>query len=60
MPRVGVLQLPGSIPPRAVTACAYLSWFVSAVNLNDLPGKPGGKPYISGTAIVSIGILSIL
>jgi hypothetical protein len=60
MPRVRVLQLPGSVPPRAVTACAYLSWFVSAVNLNDLPGKHGGKPYVRGTTIVSIGILLTL
>jgi hypothetical protein len=60
MPWVRVLQLPSRVPPRVVTAYAYLSWFVSIVKLNRLPGKSGGKPYVCGTTRVSIGIPLIL
>jgi hypothetical protein len=60
MPRVGVLQLPSKVPPRAGTSCAYLSWFVSTVELNHLPGKPGGEPCVCGTVGRPIDIQLIL
>jgi hypothetical protein len=49
MPWVGVLQLPSRVPPKARIACAYISWFVSVVELNHLPGTSGGKPCLRGT-----------
>jgi hypothetical protein len=49
MPRVRVLQLPSRVPPRAGTICAYLSWFVSVIELNCLLGKSGGEPVVRGT-----------
>jgi hypothetical protein len=41
---VGVLQLPSRVRPRAGTTFAYLSWFVSTIELNHLPRKSGGEP----------------
>jgi hypothetical protein len=53
-PRVGmlwfeILQLPCRVPPRVGTPCAYLSWFVSTVELHRLPRKPRGEPCVHGT-----------
>jgi hypothetical protein len=60
MPWVRVLQLPSRVPPRARTACAYLSWFVFAIELNRLPGKPGGEPCVRGTVGGHVDIQLIL
>jgi hypothetical protein len=60
MPRVRVLQLPSKVPPRAGIACAYLSWLVSAVELNRLPGKPGDEPCVCGTVEGSVDVQLIL
>jgi hypothetical protein len=56
MPQVRVLRLPSRVPPRAGTTWAYLSWFVSAVELNHLPGKSGGEPCVRGTIGGSVDI----
>jgi hypothetical protein len=60
MPQVRALQLPSRVPPKAGTACAYLSWFVSAVELNRLPGKPRGEPCMCGTIAWHVDIQLIL
>jgi hypothetical protein len=59
MPWVGVLQLL-SMPPRAGTTCAFLSWFVSVVELNRLPGKPWDEACVCGTVGVLVGIQQTL
>jgi hypothetical protein len=60
MPQVGVLQLPSRVLPRAGTACAYLSLFLSTIELNRLPGKFGGEPCMCGTVRVPINIQLVL
>jgi hypothetical protein len=57
---VGVLPLPSRVPPRAGTACAYLSWFVFIAELSHLPKKPEGEPYVRGTIGGPVDIQLIL
>jgi hypothetical protein len=60
MPWVEVLQLPSRVPPRVGTTCAYLSWFIFAIELNHLPGKPRGEPCVCGTVGGHVDIQLIL
>jgi hypothetical protein len=55
-PRVGVPRLPSMVPPRAVTAYAYLSWSVLTIKLDHLPRKLRDEPFMRGTIGVPVGI----
>jgi hypothetical protein len=60
MPWVRVLQLPSKVPPRVGTTCAYLSWFVSIIEPNHLPGRLGGEPCEHGIIRGPVDIQMIL
>jgi hypothetical protein len=60
MPRVGVPLLPSKVPPTVGITCAYLSWSVFIVELNHLPGQPGGEPCVHDTTEGPIDIQLIL
>jgi hypothetical protein len=59
-PLVGLPWPPSMAPPKAWTACAYLSWSAPVIRLSSLHGKPGGEVFMHGTAGVSSGTRLIL
>jgi hypothetical protein len=60
VPWVGVLQLPSRVPPRVGIPCAYLSWFISVIELNRLPGKLVGEPCMRVTVGGPVDVQLIL